>query len=237
MKKEYLYKLFLEFSRAYGIKDQMCNLKKYQDLFADWLYEKQKSSKKYVKFFDYMKDLDDTDVNLIAEFGKTEYDTTAISMNHYTANKAIVISPHVYTSIFDGTKFYRGELTEQDGNTFVKYKSRLEYYANPNCSLSFNDDIDTLMTQIPFTDQELKPFLSLLNSDKTLFIGSYGLVSDLDREQNIARLKELYEELKNASFRDVRFCLEKDSDVYLSAIKVDSKQKVLVKSKMLHKRY
>ena len=44
MKTEYLFKMFLEFSKAYGINDTFNNFERYQDLFARWVYEKEKAS-------------------------------------------------------------------------------------------------------------------------------------------------------------------------------------------------
>ena len=80
MKTEYLFKMFWEFSKAYGINDTFNNFERYQDLFARWVYEKEKASKRYVQLFDYMKNYDEIEPSVFAEFGKGKYDTAAISL-------------------------------------------------------------------------------------------------------------------------------------------------------------
>lgn len=229
MKTEYLFKIFLEFSKAYGINDTFNNFEKYQDLFARWVYEKEKASKSYVQLFDYMKNYDEIEPSVIAEFGKGKYDTAAISMDLYTPHKAIVISPYAETITLRGTEIHKGELSEVDGETFVKYGSNIDYSLKPNCHPLFNDEINTLMTQVPFTKEEIKPFLNLVDSNKTLFIGTYGSLEDKDREQNIEKIRDLYNLLNSISYRDVHFCSESDNGAYLSAIKINSKEKVLRK--------
>lgn len=42
MKTEYLFKMFLEFSKAYGINDTFNNFERYQDLFARGYMKKKK---------------------------------------------------------------------------------------------------------------------------------------------------------------------------------------------------
>ena len=179
MKTEYLFKMFLEFSKAYGINDTFNNFERYQDLFARWVYEKEKASKRYVQLFDYMKNYDEIEPSVIAEFGKGKYDTAAISMNLYTPHKAIVVSPYAETITLRGIEVHKGELSETDGETFIKYDSKIDCLLSPNCHWWFNsDEINTLMTQVPFTKEELKPFLNLVDSNKALFIGTYGSLED-----------------------------------------------------------
>lgn len=97
MKTEYLFKMFLEFSKARGINDTFNNFEKYKDLFIKWVHDKEKTSESYVRLFHYMKNHDEIKPSVIAEFGKGKYDTAAISMNLYTPHKTIVISPYAET--------------------------------------------------------------------------------------------------------------------------------------------
>ena len=229
MKTEYLFKMFLEFSKAYGINDTFNNFEKYQDLFARWAYDKEKASRSYVQLFDYMKNCDEIEPFVIAEFGKGKYDTAVISMNYYTPHKSIVISPYAETITLSGIEIHKGELSEAGGETFVKYDSEIDYSLRPNCNPFFNDDINTLMTQVPFTREKLKPFLNLVDSNKTLFIGTYGSMEDKDKDENIRKIRDLYNELNSISYRDVNFCSESENGSYLSAIKINSKEKVVRK--------
>ena len=122
------------------------------------------------------------------------------------------------------------------GDVIVRYPSKEDYFKNPNCDFVFNDDIDTLMTQVPYSHKELLPFLHLVNSHKTLFIGTYGALSDKDREKNLQKILDLYYKISDISYRDVNFCSETLDDSYFSAIKIKSKdEKVLRKTLTLHR--
>ena len=77
--------------------------------------------------------------------------------------------------------------------------------------------------------KELKPFLNLVDSNKALFIGTYGSLEDKDREHNIEKIRDLHNLLNSISCRDVHFCSESENGSYLSAIKINSKAKVLCK--------
>ena len=51
-----------------------------------------------------------------------------------------------------GVQAFTGELTVNNDEVFVKYPREEDYYTNPNCNPYFNNDIDTLMIQAPFSD-------------------------------------------------------------------------------------
>lgn len=172
----------------------------------------------------------------MAEFGKGIYDTIAIEMANNTNHEPIVISPFAKTIKRDsGIEVFTGELAVCDDDVIVKYPTKEEYYTNPNCHPRFNDEIGTFMTQVPYSKEELYPFLKLIDSYKTLFIGTYGSLSDKDREKNLKRIQNLFQELCNVSYRDVNFCSETQGDSYLSAIKISSKEKVLKNTLTLHR--
>lgn len=234
---KYIFKMFEEFKKAYGIKDTFGNFSKYQDLFANWIISKSNAASNYVQLFDYMENYDEIQTHTMAEFGKGAYDTIAIEMTNHTNYQPIVISPYAQTIKKDsGIEVFTGELTLlNDGEVIVRYPSKEDYSINPNCNPVFNDDIGTLMTQLPFSDKELLPFLHLIDSTKTLFIGTYGALCDKDREENLQRLLDLYHQLSNISYRDVNFCSETLEDSYFSAIKINSKEKVLKETLILHR--
>ena len=62
-----------------------------------------------------------------------------------------------------------------------------------------------------------------------IFIGINGSLEDKDREQNIEKIRDLYNLLNSISYRDVHFYSESENGFYLSAIKINSKEKVLRK--------
>lgn len=234
---KYLFKMFEEFKKAYGIKDTFDNFSKYQDLFANWIINKKNAATNYVQLFDYMENDEEIQTYTMAEFGKGIYDTIAIEMANNTIHQPIVISPFAETIKRDsGIEVFTGELAVcNDGDVIVKYPTEEDYATNPNCHPIFNDEIGTLMTQVPYSKVELYPFFKLIDSYKTLFIGTYGSLSDKDCEENLKRIQSLYQELCDINYRDVNFCSETQEGCYLSAIKISSRAKVLKKTLTLHR--
>ena len=185
-----------------------------------------------------MENYNEIQTHIMAEFGKGMYDTIAIEMANYTNYQPIVISPFAKIIKRDsGIDTYTGELVVYDNDVIVKYSTEEEYYKNPNCHPLYNDEIGTFMTQIPYSEEELYPFLKLVHSDKNLFIGTYGSFRDQNREENLQRIYNLYQELCNLSYRDVGFCSETEEDFYLSAIKINSKKNVFKKKLTLHRSF
>lgn len=233
---KYLFKMFEEFKKAYGIKDTFKNFSKYQDLFEIWIANKRNAATNYVRLFDYMVDYDEIQTHTMAEFGKGIYDTIAIEMANNTNHQPIVISPFAETIKGNsGIETFTGELAVCDSEVIVKYPTEEDYYNNPNCHPMINDEIGTFMTQVPYSKKELYLFLKLIDSYKTLFIGTYGSVDDKNREKNLKRIHNLYQDLCIVSRRDVNFCSETQKDSYLSAIKISSKKKVLNRNFSFHK--
>lgn len=225
---KYLFKMFEEFKKASGIEDTFDNFDKYQDLFLNWVISKKNAAANYVQLFDYMKNDEEIQNNTIAEFEKGICDTVAIEIANNTVHQPIVISPFAETIKGDNrVKTFDGQLIVRNEDVVIKYKSRLEYYANPNY-----DEIDVFITQVPYSKEELDPFLKLIDSYKTLFIGTYGSLNDKDCEENLKKIQCLYNELCNIRYRDVNFCSEIQEGSYLSAIKISSKTKVLGKHKL-----
>lgn len=231
MSKEYLSKIFEIFKKAYGINDTFDNFSKYTDLFEDWIIKKDIAAANYVQLFDYLKEEYDADTNIMAEFGKGNYDTVAIKMANNTKYQPIIISPYAETIKNNKeVEIYTGELGVYKGEAIVKYPTKEELITNPNCNRILNDEIDTLITQIPLSREELHPFLQLLDSPKTLFIGTYGSLHDKDAKENIARIAYFYQRISDVSHRDVNFCSETIDDSYISAIKISSKVKTKEKN-------
>lgn len=231
MQDKYFKKMFEEFKKAYGICDTFDNFNKYLDLFAEWVTVKRKAATNYVQLFDYMENYDEIQTHTMAEFGKGAYDTIAIEMATHTNYLPIVISPYAQTIKKDsGIEAFTGELIILNGSdVIVRYPSKEDYSINPNCHSAINDDIGTFMTQVPYSDKELLPFLHLIDSNKTIFIGTYGALSDKNRKDNLQRLSNLYHQLSYICCRNVNFCSETLDNSYLSAIKINSKEKVLKK--------
>lgn len=222
---DYLNKMFKEFKKAYGIEDSFENFDKYQNLFVEWVARRREVASNYVSLFKAMNKNDNVHY-VMAEFGKGIFDTITIEIKNKTRYQPIVISPFAETiKRSSGIETFTGELVTYDGNVIVKYPNNEDFYHKPNCYPKTNSEIDVFMTQVPYSKEELEPFLRLINSDKTLFIGTYGSVDDKDCKENLNKIENLYYELSDISSKDINFCSETQNDAYLSAIKVSPKQK------------
>lgn len=201
---KYRLKLFEEFKSAYGIIDTIDNLEQYSDLFVNWIVTKQSAASNYVKLYDYMQTDYEENGDVIAEFGKGIYDTVAIEMSKNTLHNPVVISPFAETIAKEsGLEVFNGKLAQYDGNVFVKYQNEIDYYKGPNCHPLFNNEINTLMTQYHFSEEELQLLLRFMNSDKTLFIGTYGSLTDKDRKENLQKIRTLYQRLRDLSHNNI----------------------------------
>lgn len=159
-----------------------------------------------------------------------------MEMAEQTEYQPIVISPYA-SSIPDdaGIVKYSGRLLVMDDDVFVSYARGEGGDNNPNCTPKINDDIDTLITQTPLDHCLIYPFAKLLDSKKTLFVGTYGSLSDKDCRENLEQIQTLYHELTDFGYRNVNYCSETQGNFYLSAIRVSSKQKILMKRRTLHR--
>lgn len=234
---DYLLRMFDEFKKAYGIDDKFSDFNKNQDLFAEWVIAKRAASRNYAQLFDYMDNYDERQTHTMAEFGKGVYDTMAIGMAETTLHKPVIISPYADTfKTISGIEIFKGQLVRLSNNdVVVKYENESDFSRNPNCHPAFNSEIITFMTQIPFSTNDLEPFLALLDSYNTLFIGTFGASTDKDKDDNLQRIRVLYDELLDISYKDVKYCAETQNGSYLSAIKINAKEKVLVKKLTLHR--
>lgn len=230
----YLRKMFKEFKSTYKIKDKNCNYNNfsyYSDEFFEWIRLKNKASENYVQLLDYMHKLDSESPMTIVETGKGIYDTTASEMVSATNHTPILISPYASTIVANYLfESYTGNLClNKYYGPVIEYKELDDYVCNPNCNPHIRNNINALMTQLPFSKEEILPYLSLVNSNKTLFIGTYGNLTDENRKENLETIESLYRRIQNISSNQVAFASETSNDSYLSAIEVKPKEKVLVK--------
>lgn len=224
--EKYYNKLLKEFKKAYGIKDSNYSI----FLLKEWFAKKRQFIVNYVQLLEYMRNYDDVEMKSVVEIGKGIFDTITLEMVENIEHQPTVISLFAETMKDCGVQAFTGELTVNNDEVFVKYPREEDYYTNPNCNPYFNNDIDTLMIQAPFSDKEIFPFLKLVNSSKTLFIGTYGSLDDKDYKENLQGIENLYHELRNISSRNIELSSETQNGAYLSAIKISSQQKKLRKS-------
>lgn len=235
---EYLLKMFNEFKRVYGLDDTWRNFWYYRDRFIRWVVERQCTASKYVQLYDYLKSLETyrsgEESRLMAEFGKGVYDTAAIAMAQ-EGHTPIVVSPYANTIRSSLVQTYDGELASLlHQGVVIKYSTPREDRENPNIS-GYNDDIGILMLQLPCTTKEIDALMGLAESDRTLFVGAYGKLKDKDREEKLARLREIHAQLVDLSHRDIQYCQESVNDDYVAALRMCPNEKVLSLHNSLHR--
>ena len=227
MEEKYIRKMFEELKMVYGIDDSFDNFNNYKDIFIEWINSREKSAVNYALLLDYMERHSVEPSVKIAEFGKGLLDTVALELQNNTLHSPIVISPYAKTiSSKYNIETYNGELIiGTSGDVIVKYPNIDDYYTNPNCAI-FDNSIDTLITQLPCYRSEIKPFFKLLESDKILFIGTHGNVTDENAKDNLQKISSLYDQVRYTPDKEIYFCSETMNDTYLSALRVSPKIKV-----------
>ena len=224
--EKYYNKLLNEFKNAYGIKDSNYSI----FLLKEWLTKKRQFIVNYVQLLEYMRKYDDVAMKSVVEIWKGVFDTITLEMVENTEHQPTVISLFAETMKDCEVQAFTGELTVEKDEVFVKYPREEDYYTNQNCNTYFNNDIDTLMIQAPYSNKEIYPFLKLVNSSKTLFIGTYGSLDDKDYKENLQGIEKLYQELRNINYRNIELSSETYNGAYLSAVKISSQQRKLRKS-------
>lgn len=220
MNINYFMKLFEEFKRVYGIKDSFGNFLKYKAVFNEWINLRKGIALNYVQLLNYMVSFNLYDS--VVEFGKGNFDTVSYFLNNYV-NKIMVVSSYADTIESRCGKSFVGTLVVNGNSPVIK-----RFYDN-----KFNIwiGLDTLMIQTPFSENEIKPFLSLAKADQKLIIGTYGSLDDLDREDNLQRIELLASYFSMVSGRDVYFTKKTENGNYLSAVIISSVSKKLSKTK------
>ncbi len=228
MKDEYFFKMYYEFLKANRIKGGIETLSKYKDMFIDWLAEKEKSSRKYAGLVSYMGIEGDMPTRRIAEFGKGQYDSAMPTLAHLVEVAPIAITPYASTLYrVPGIEVAKGRLVNVEDTSYVAYETPEDYFEKPNCHDTFGNNIGTLMTQKPFTNDDLRPYLLLLlQDDKTIFLGANGSIDDKDKKKNIESLYNLYQRLQEIDNITSTFESEIDEDSYLASIKAHPKVKI-----------
>lgn len=225
MNEKYSLKLFEQFKSAYGIKDIDISSASYDYLIDEWLRDRKKASKQYAELFEFMNNRDGFDHQLIAEVGKGIHDTVAFDFVNEGYN-CVVVSP--YADTFGNScdvKVYNGKLFKVLDTAIIKYKKESEYITNPNCDSAFNDDIDTIMSQVPFVSSDIEVIPLLAAKNKSMFFGAYGSINDSDRRKKEKRVELLYDTLKDMNLGSLESYCETKSNCYVSAIKILPKPK------------
>lgn len=228
--QKYEYKMFQEFMKANNIKADLSEINDYLDMFINWLEEKESASRKYAGLVHNMGIEGDNSSKRVVEFNKGLYDTAMIGLKDLIEVPPVIVSPYADTlRKIPEIEATTGNLVCFNNDVFVGYRDQSDYFEAPNCTKAFGNDIGTLLTQTPFTIEELAPYLLLLNTDKTIFIGTNGNRSDKDKNDNINTIINLYKQLKTIEGRQVKFNSTTESDSYLATLKISPKEKQYTK--------
>lgn len=228
MNDEYLFKMYYEFLKANGIKGGMETFSKYQDMFIDWLAEKEAASRRYAGLVNYMGIEGNMYSRRVAEFGKGKFDSAMPSLAHLIQVPPIAITPYASTlSRVPGIEVADGRLVNVEGTTYVAYLTAEDYFEKPTCHNTFGNNIGTLMTQLPFNNGDLRPYiLLLLQGDKTIFLGTNGSIDDKDKKENIESLYYIYQKLQEIDNISSTFESGIDEESYSAAVKARSNVKI-----------
>ena len=228
MKDEYLFKMYYEFLKANGIKGGIETFSKYEDMFIDWIAEKEKSSRRYAGLVNNMGIEGDMYSRRIAEFGKGQYDSAMPELAHLVKVPPIAITPYASTLYrVPGIEVAKGRLVSVENIAYVAYDTPEDYFERPNCHDTFGNNIGTLMTQQPFKLSDIRPYLLLLlQDDKTIFLGTNGSIDDQDKKENIESLYYIYQKLQDMDNITSTFESEIDEDSYLASIKAHPRVKI-----------
>ena len=222
----YIYKMYQEFQKANGLDLTIQDFPKYQTELVDWLETKAAAANSYAGLVCDMG-LDKGRDQRIVEFDKGIFDTSMISLAEETDTVPVVVSPYADTlEKVSGVETANGRLVCFKNNVFVSYATEDAYYTMPNCHPRFGDDISTLLTQTPFTMEQVLPFLLLSDDDRTVFIGTNGNMDDADRDDNLNKIRNLYAQIYDVDGIHTDYRIEADNGSYVSALKIGPKQKI-----------
>lgn len=218
----YLDKLFAEFKKVYGIRNKDIRLADFKDEFSRWLINKQKAMKDYIALLQYM----DLYSNSLTEVGKGLYDTIGFDLKNDFLAEPIIITPYAdsFIGFQDEFDIYKGFLVTDKNHVDINYDDNALFYPEFH-------DIDTFITQLPLTIEEIIPFLRMLNTDKTIYLGTYGSVIDKNSKANIDELLFLYHKFLDNSDREITYNSETQNDNYVAAIKVENKHYIRTKQR------
>ncbi len=194
---KYLQKIFsMMHDSTNDTKIEKDLLIKYKKSICNWMNERQPVKTEYIKILNDNPE----ELGLIAEIGTGVLDSLVFFIQNNTEHNAIVVSE--YANTFGNTKAYNPMML-----------------SDSECK-KLDDEIKTVMLQLPCTKRELTTVLGLFNTDKNLYIGSYGLSTDKTKTKNQDYINCLYNTLKTLSKREVKLHEFDDDKYYYSAIEV-----------------
>lgn len=197
--EEYIELLKEEFKNATNLLDEV--------EFYKWLKDKKEFLKNYGIALEYLGLSD----KVLIELNKGNYDTVAISLPN---EKIIEVSKYAKTINRKNVISIQGSL--------IYAKKPIVVSANNEILNSEISSNATYLTQLPYNTSTKMLLETLVLNNRNICIGTYGSITDLDRQKKLNNLhcfkKELQTFKTNLKVSDVDFVLH---DGYYSALKVE----------------
>lgn len=204
---EYLYKLTNQFKEATGLNKEM-SIIELEEEFENWIQERRRIAENYLMLLDSMGI--EFNHKMTAEIGKGVYDTITDKLD------TTIITP--YTDGLTNPRVIGARLVITPDDT-------------PILSTQI-PTIDSIMTQNPYSDLEIKNWSALFNEEQIkVTLGIYGNIYDKNK---YAKIKEL-EEFKKRLTADCKVDYYTFNDEYGYAITSSPsiKKKTKTKSKTI----
>ena len=225
MLEDYKLLLFEEYKRATGYDFDFETI--YDD-FIYWLDQKKISNDILAKLY---MEMNNDGSYCMAEFGKGKYDTVVPYVKKYTDGEVIAITPFKEMFTRPGFKVYNGKLDIINNDVYVNYADG-KFKNKPNCSYIYNNQIDTIMTQLPILN--IKPYIKLRDTNKTILIGKCGKSTDLDLDKSVEQITSLatmFKEGRNDRIADIDYST--DGNYYAVGLRVYTEDyKVMSKARL-----
>lgn len=219
----YTKALFEQFKQTRGLHSD-ATLKRYRAEFKRWLLEQQEYMKQYIDLLIEMGLSEDT----IVELGKGGSNSLIPTLTHYGYD-AISITPFDDTfSKKQAVRAYNGQLVDGDYGLELQYHIPMipsDMLIPPHLS-----EVGTLITQVPqlHINQLAEMIQAYLQEHKTLIIGSYGNIHDVNIQKNLTTGTIIKDYLEHIGFVEDEFTT--CGDTYLHVIKSKFKTKKLNKT-------
>ena len=179
-----------------------------KETFKYWLDEKQRVLPLYEKF---LITLDLTPSKGIIEVNKCEKDSILPYTPYET--KGFLVSENVKT-----------KKTSKNGIMNINGKVVLIKYNNIDIKVQYQkklldvNHIKNYTTHFPVDEETIKLMAELMNTDKNVFIGTYGKYNDKNRMDNFKKLYDLKKELSRYLNKNIEGEVVYTKEFYLAAI-------------------
>lgn len=200
---DYMSLLYTEYLNTLNTIPEKDTVKK--EGFKYWLEEKERVLPLYEKF---LESFDLTSFKGIIEVNKSEYDSILPYTPIYT--KGFLVSDSVKTKVLDkkGIININGKLVLEKDNVYIdsqRKKIDVNYIRNYVTHFPIDEDTKLLM-------------MELMNTDRNVFIGTYGKIKDKNRDNNLKELYDLKKEISDYLNKNIDGEVVFTREFYLAAI-------------------